>query len=157
MSKYIVKSKKVDCKEVKNKLFDVCEQFGAEGTLPTELTTHLSGCNDCAIFYEHVMKAGFHQLEQEKQTALNPYFINKTLLKTTQQNSTVFEKIVFFKTPVYVTSVLVAGILTGVLLTNLTPTETDTEVEQSIKTNDTNANADANTSTDNSTLTLNDW
>jgi hypothetical protein len=155
MSKYIVKSKKVDCKEVKNKLFDVCEQFGAEGALPKELAMHLSGCNDCAIFYEHLVKAGFHQLEQEKQTELNPYFINKTLLKTTQQNSTVFEKRVFFKTPVYVTSVLVAGILTGVLLTNLTPTETDTEVEQNIKTDD--ANTDANTSTDNSTLTLNDW
>lgn|GEM_PF-5374721 len=147
----------MDCREVKNKLFDVCEQLGAEGVLPQELTSHITGCQECAVFYEHMVQAGFKQIEHEKQTELNPYFINKTLLKAKQQNSTVFEKKVFFKTPVYVTSVLVAGILTGVLLTDLTPAEPETTAEQNLKTDDVNTTADANTSTDNSTLTLNDW
>ena len=144
----------MDCKEVKNKIFDFCEQHGPL-KLNNELMQHIAGCRDCEIFYEHLVKVGFEQVEQEKQAEINPYFTNKIMLKITQQNSPVFEKAFFLKTPVYITSILLAGILTGILIDTVALNTSETTVEQTVKTEDTNA--DANTSSDNATLTLNDW
>ena len=147
----------MNCNEARNKMFDFCEQFGAGTVLPKQLAEHIAGCDNCDIFYEHIIHDGFAQIEREKQSELNPYLANKILLKSSRQGERVFERKLFFKTPMYVTSVLLAGILTGVALMDLTPTETDTTDEQIAQTDVATTDTDATTSTDNSTLTLNDW
>ena len=145
----------MNCTEVRNKTFDFCEQFGPHAKLHNDIAQHIASCENCAAFYDHMVQDGFLQIEQEKQAEVNPYLINKILLKTTEHNNSSFKKKVFYKTPIYITSVLLAGILTGILVSGLASTEADT-TEQTTKPNDVTT-SDANTSSDNSTLTLTDW
>ena len=142
----------MDCQEIKTQLFDFCEQAGPV-KLNRELAEHIADCRDCEVFYVHILKAGFKQVEDEKQSEPGPYFTNKTLLSMLGQNKSVFERIPLLRTPVYIASVLLAGILTGILLTDLAPNVTDTTAESPVTTEAT----DSNTSSDNATLTLNDW
>ena len=143
----------MECEEIKNSLFDFCEQNGS-GRLNDMLLKHIASCKECASFYKGLIN-DFEKIELEKQSELNPYFTTKTLQKISQQNKPVDTNRVFLKTSVYATSVLLFGILTGVLINSFDLTVSETPVEQTTTVDETQT--ESATISDNATLTLNDW
>ena len=151
-----------------NLLENIVERNAA--LLTPEMNQHKNNCSECLTLYNRI-NIQLENLESEKQTAINPYLINKILRKTYTQKSTIFHKISFAKNSVSFILIVVTSVLVGIgfnyllypiendlvesnstLLINI-PNETLVEPITTPLVNNTN---EILTNTENDILTLND-
>jgi hypothetical protein len=108
---------KMKCKTIHKNLIFFLESELPENEME-QIRNHLSGCKECSIFAEEMIKT-FNIISEEKSPDVNPFFY--TRLKTRLETQSAPKKLPFWQPvmvkvvqPVFFTLLLVAGIYGGI-------------------------------------------
>jgi hypothetical protein len=111
-----IKMNTVNCKSFREKLLEQSEE-GEASWLSSEMYGHKDNCAECLWFYETI-RTQYQHLEEEKKIEVNPYLINKIMLKTSIPKNNIFFKTSFAKSPLSFIGVILISVWVGVGINN---------------------------------------